>query len=79
MPHSLGSDWDSLGVHTVLRQLWNVRENNLVWVSWDELAVKIWIWRDTTDNLGVSIFELSMSSKLLSLLLIGIAVSAHFS
>jgi hypothetical protein len=77
MPHSFGGDWDSFSIDTVLGQLRNVTHNNLVWVSLDEFVWLIWIWWDTTDNLGVSILELSMSSKLLSFLLVGIAVCAH--
>ena len=58
----------------MLRVLWNVAENNLVWISLNKLVLGVRIWWNTTNNLGVGVLELSVSSKLLSLLLVSVFV-----
>lgn len=56
----------------MLREDWEVRENLGVWIPHHEEVCLIGIWRNTTDDLGIGVLELPVSSELLSLLLIGV-------
>jgi len=77
MSHSFTCGWNSICVHTMLWKLRDIWKYNFIRISLNELLRLIRIWRDTTNNFCISIFELSMSSKLFSLLLVCITVSAH--
>lgn len=56
-------------------ELRNVAENHLVGIALNEVFSSARLRRYVSNDLGVSIFELSEASELLSLLLIGVSVS----
>jgi hypothetical protein len=55
----------------------DVAHDHGVWVSVHESFFAIYIRSDASDNLGIGVLELSVSSELLSLLLVSVAV-CHF-
>jgi hypothetical protein len=70
--HSLVCGWDPISVDTVLGVLGDVGQDDLVWISLDELVLAVGVWLDATHDLGIGVFELGMSSEFLSLLLVSV-------
>lgn len=63
--------------YSVFRELWNVVQDKLVGVSQHIKLLLLMVWNDTTDYLSLCVFELSVSSVLLSFLLVGELI-CHF-
>ena len=59
----------------MLGKLWNITEDNLVWVSLLVGSSLIGIRWDGSNDFSVSVFELGMSSEVLSFLGVLIGVS----
>tara|TARA_B110000285_G_scaffold234539_1_gene311887 strand:+ start:2112 stop:2375 length:264 start_codon:yes stop_codon:yes gene_type:complete len=60
--------------YAVLRKSWDVGKVQSVWVSRDELFSTVWIWWNGTNDLGVGVFELGVSTEFLSLSLVSVCV-----
>ena len=56
----------------MLREHWQVAQDELVWVTNHEEVRLVGVRWDTTDNLGVSVLELGVTSELFPLFLIGV-------
>ena len=53
----------------MLRELWDVVEDDLVWVSEDVVVgISIKLWVHLSDDTGVNILEVGVSTELVSLL-----------
>lgn len=64
--------------YAMLRQDRQVAQNNSIWISNLEEVVLVGIRGHTAHNLGLRVFKLRVSSKILSFLLVGVRVR-HFS
>ena len=58
----------------MLGEHWQVAENELVWISDLEKVELVGIGRNATNNFGVGVIKLSMSTEFLSLSLVSVCV-----
>ena len=65
------------GTYPVFRELRDIVKHELVWVSQSVKVLLTVVGDDTTDDLGLGVLELRVSSELLSLLLVWELICTH--